>query len=436
MINRRSTLAAVLCAAIMLTGCSGGSSSSSSETSTQEQVTAETAPTAESPASDGSTAESGLYSVLTADIPADKVIASAGNGAEGMDITFGEFIKEYRYYLWQYGFSIDTDSSVTEQMKQARQDVINGIIKDRIIRTKFAENGLSFTDEENQKIQDSADSAIDDIITSIKKVIAYADSSLSDDELTEKAQLQLSQGLSDCGLTRDDLYGWQEVTAMVQKLRDKFSEGTEVTDDELEAKMTKTLDSIKKSYEDEPASFYGQYYSNLWLPEGTRAIQAILVGFDYDTYSQISTLRTDGKDDEADKLREESLPSIQERYDALMEKVDSGEDFAQLMTDNNDDEGNGLFIVTPGTEIYGTDFYNAAMGLEKIGDTSSVLLDYGWYILRYQQDAEVTDEDIAKTRENVRQNLLLSKKNDIYNAEYEKWAEEYAFTTDTDVLAL
>ena len=152
MINRRSTLAAVLCAAIMLTGCSGGGSSSSSETSTQEQVTAETASTAESPASDGSTAESGLYSVLTADIPADKVIASAGNGAEGMDITFGEFIKEYRYYLWQYGFSIDTDSSVTEQMKQARQDVINGIIKDRIIRTKFAENGLSFTDEENQKI--------------------------------------------------------------------------------------------------------------------------------------------------------------------------------------------------------------------------------------------------------------------------------------------
>ena len=267
-------------------------------------------------------------------------------------------------------------------------------------------------------------------------MIAYADSSLTDDELTEKAQLQLSQGLSDCGLTRDDLCGWQEVTAMAQKLRDKFSEGTDVTDDELEAKMTETIDSVKKSYEDDPASFYGQYYSNLWLPEGTRAIQAILVGFDYDAYSQINALRTDGKDDEADKLREESLPPIQERYDALMEKVNSGEDFAQLMTNNNEDEGNGLFVVTPGTEIYGADFYNAAMGLENIGDTTSVLLDYGWYILRYQQDAEVTADDLEKTRTSVRQNLLLSKKNDLYNAEYEKWAEEYAFTMDKDVLAL
>lgn len=424
--NRKIMLAAVLCAALALTGCNGGSSSSS------EAPVSSAAGTAD----DNSTAESGVYSVLTADIPAETVVASAGNGAEGMDITFAEFVKEYRYYLWQYGFSIDTDSSVADKMKQARQDVIDGIIKDRIVRAKFAENGLSFTDEEKQEIQDSTDSAINDIITSIKGVISYADSSLSEDELTEKAQLQLSQGLSDCGLTTDDLYGWQEVTFMAQKLRDKFSEGTEVTDEELESKMTETIDSIKKSYEDEPASFYGQYYSNLWLPEGTRAIQAILVGFDYDTYSEINTLRTDGKDDEADKLREESLPSIQERYDALMEKVNSGEDFAQLMTDNNDDEGNGLFIVTPGTEIYGEDFYNAAMGLENTGDTTSVLLDYGWYILRYQQDAEVTDEDLEKTRASVRQNLLASKKSELYNAEYEKWAEEYAFTTDNDVLDL
>ncbi len=433
--NKGIMLTAALCAALTLTACTGGNSSSS-ESSTAPQATAEAVSTAESSAAEDSAAEDDLYSVLTADIPADTVIASAGNGAEGMDITFGEFIKEYRYYLWQYGFSVDTDSSVSDQMKQARQDVIDGIIKDRIIRAKFAEYGLSFTDEEKQNIQDSADSAINDIISSIKQVIAYADSSLTDDELTEKAQLQLSQGLSDCGLTRDDLCGWQEVTAMVQKLRDKFSEGTEVTDDELEAKMTETIDSVKKSYEDDPASFYGQYYSNLWLPEGTRAIQAILVGFDYDTYSQISALRTDGKDEEADKLREESLPSIQERYDALMEKVNSGEDFAQLMTDSNEDEGNGLFIVTPGTEIYGADFYNAAMGLENIGDTTSVLLDYGWYILRYQQDAEVTADDLEKTWANVRQNLLLSKKNELYNAEYEKWAEEYAFTTEKDVLAL
>ena len=65
------------------------------------------------------------------------------------------------------------------------------------------------------------------------------------------------------------------------------------------------------------------------------------------------------------------------------------------------------------------------MGLENIGDTNSVLLDYGWYILRYQQDAEVTAEDLEKTRENVRQSLLQSKKDESYNAEYEKeWESE------------
>lgn len=428
--KRFLSIIAAMC--VILTGCSNSSSDNSAESISTEELSGEASAV---PSSEESS-DDNIYSVLTADIPLDAVVSSAGNDYQGMEITFGDFIKEYRYYLWQYGFTADTDSSVTEEMKQARNDVIDGIIKDRIIRSEFSEHGLSFSDDEKQEIDTSVDSGMEGIVSSIKQIISYADSSLSDEELTEQAQLRFSQGLADCGLTRDDLYGWQEVNFMMQELKDLLTDGMEITDEEADAQLTENIDTVKKAYEESPAEFYGQYYTNIWLPEGTRAIQAILVGFDYETYSEINSLRTAGQDEEADKLREEKLPDIQERYSTIMEKINAGEDFAQLMTEYNDDGGNGLFIVTPGTEIYGSDFYNCAMQLENIGDTDACLLDYGWYIVRYQQDAAVTDEDLSNTKESIKQSMLDSKKNEAYNTEYEKWAEKYSFTTDKEILDL
>lgn len=429
---KKSFLSIIAAMCVLLTGCSKSSSDNSAESISTGEISGE----ASAVLSSEESPEDNVYSVLTADIPLDTVVSAADKDYQGMEITFGDFVKEYRYYLWQYGFTADTDSSVTEEMKQARNDVIDGIIKDRIIRAEFSEHGLSFSDEEKQEIDASVDIGMEGIVSSIKQIISYADSSLSDEELTEQAQLRFSQGLADCGLTRDDLYGWQEVNFMMQKLKDLITDGTEITDEEADAQLAENIDTVKNAYEAAPAEFYGQYYTNIWLPEGTRAIQAILVGFDYETYSEINSLRTAGQDDEADKLREEKLPDIQERYSTIMEKINSGEDFAQLMTEYNDDGGNGLFIVTPGTEIYGSDFYNCAMNLENTGDADSCLLDYGWYIVRYQQDAEVTDEDLSNTRESIKQSMLDSKKNEAYNTEYEKWAEKYSFTTEKDILDL
>jgi len=157
---------------------------------------------------------------------------------------------------------------------------------------------------------------------------------------------------------------------------------------------------------------------------------------EYEDYSEITTLRSSGSEEAADEMRESKLDTIEERYNALMEKVNAGEDFEQLMTDNNDDGGNGVFIVTPGTEIYGQDFYDSAMGLESVGDVTSLLMDYGWYIIRYKGDSEVTEEELKETAETLWKNLISNEKTEIYDAEYEKWAAEYNYTIDNERLMI
>lgn len=434
-------IAAVTAAAaiISFTACGSSEASDSSQQSTQPESsvqTSETAETVETSQPEESEADEQIRSILNSGTAEDLVVAKPSNGAEGMEITFGEFLSEYRYYLESNGYDNDTDSSATAAFSSARQEIIDAIIEDRIVRVKFTEYGLTLSEEDNESIKSDVNYGIEQIKSGIRQTLYYADNTLTEEELTLQTDERFGQLLSDCGLTIETLTGWQEAYVMKSKLTAEVGKNVVYSFEDAQAEMQKLIDTLKASYESSPAEYYGQSYADIWVPDGSRKIQAILVGFDYDSYSQIQQLRGEDKDEEADAYREEKLADIQDRHDALMELISAGSNFEQLMTDYNEDEGNGTFLITPGTEVFGADFAECAMSMESPGEVASCVTDYGYYIVRYAEEVSVSEETLKASIEELQYYLLENKRSELFNAQYEQWLKEYAYETDAEVLGL
>ena len=125
------TLAAVTAAAVILssTACSIKSTSSTDSSAvTAESSGTENSSAAESTAQSAETSEpEPVPSIAESGTAADAVAASPSNGAEGMDITFGDFLREYKYFLERSGYENDTDGSNADTIKQARQQIIDAM---------------------------------------------------------------------------------------------------------------------------------------------------------------------------------------------------------------------------------------------------------------------------------------------------------------------
>ena len=436
----RKTIAALTAAAVILstTACTikSAETSDSSTSSAASGSTAESgASTAEAGTGDTTEAEP-VPSIAESGTPADTIAATPGNGAEGMDITFGDFLREYKYYLERSGYDNDTDGANADTIKQARQQIIDAIIEDRIVRAKFAEYGMSLSDEEEADIHSQVESGIASIKDSLKSTLSSADSSLTDDQLTEQAEQKFQDILDDCGLTMDVLYGWQEITAMKQKLTDEVGKDAVYTYEQAEEQMNTLIESLKSQYESDPATYYGQTYANIWIPEGSRAVKGILVGFNSTVYSLMQQLRSANRNDDADEYRQDKLADIQDKYDEIMAKINAGEEFDKLMEEYGEDGGNGTFLVTPGTEVYGKEFEECAMGIEKPGDVETAVTDFGYYIVKYVDEVTVNDDTLKASTQDLQAYLLQNEKSKLYSEEYEKWKNEYNFDISTDILGL
>ena len=81
--NTKKLLSALIAAAVITTSLTACSGDTASQGGSQDDTSA----------SESQVIVTG--SVLTADIAADTVIARPTNGAEGIDVTFGDIIKEY-----------------------------------------------------------------------------------------------------------------------------------------------------------------------------------------------------------------------------------------------------------------------------------------------------------------------------------------------------
>lgn len=421
----------------------------------------------------------------------DAVVAFSKTGAEELKVTYEAFSKEYKYYLVNSGITDDTLESVADTCKVQREKVINYLIDEQVIMQKAKELGVYELTEEDQKAVE------DDFAEKIKAQVEYfgdqaekeaeqqtsaaqsenqndehadvktestgesasetgdesasgetasnvtsedtsgteSKSVLSDEEKESLGNDMLDDMLEKCGMTRDDLYAWAKNSKIIEKVREKLGEN--VTREDAEKEFENFKKQAEELYKSDVGSYQQQGYSDIWLPEGSRLIKHVLLGFDNDTLTQIQDLRKDGKDDEADKLRAEKAEALKSKREEVEKKLDGGEKLDDLIKEYSTDatgsmmKPDGYTVIPNGTQ-YMQEFQDAAFVPEKIGDRTTCVTDYGVHIIVYTGNAEISEKSANSFVDYMLEQLKLRE----YADKIEEWDKEYVFEIDYAALRI
>lgn len=371
----------------------------------------------------------------------DAVIAEPTNGADesGLKVTYGDFKREYDYALKGVGIEDDTDSNYAEVCKNQRNTIITYLINEKIILKKANEMGIaSLTEEEMNAVEEEYNSLIDEQVKIYGENADYGTveaSSVSDDEKTERGNKEFDEFLARCNLTRDDLLTWQTNSAITDKVIDEI--GKTVDYSKAEESYAEYQAQIESLYKESVLQYEQNGFSSVWVPEGSRMIKHILLGFDEDTQALIKSDRQKGDDEAADKLREEKAAELRDKVDEVQKKLDAGEDFnTLLMTYSNDAASSSAnpdgYLVVPNGQMYMKEFQEAAFVPEKIGDRTVCVTDYGVHIMIYAGDAKVSEEE----KKSFTDYLYDQLKNAAFSEKMDEWRAEYNYKIDYAALRL
>lgn len=367
----------------------------------------------------------------------DTVVAWAtkGDGAEELKITYADFRKEYMYYLVNSGVSDDISALTAEQCKQQRETLINSLINEQVIMTKAKELGIyELTEEEQSAVDEEYNSRITEQIAYYgQQAVLSAEGDMSDEEKEAIGTQKLDEMLRACGMTRNDLKWW----AISNKIGDKLQEelGKTVTRAQAEEEFKGVQKHAEELYNSSTIDYEQQGFTQVWLPEGSRLIKHVLLGFDSDTQAEIRQLRIGDEDDKANKLREEKANELKSKQDEVEKKLDAGADIDELIKEYSADALGSAsspdgYTVVPNGVIYAAEFQQAAFVPEKIGERTVCVTDFGVHIMVYAGDAKVSSESVKYYTDYIEQQLKYQR----FSEKMNEWRSEYEYEINYEAL--
>ena len=386
----------------------------------------------------------------------------------GKSITKGEFNDrlneelDYMEYLYSmYGMSYDkTDSENIEEMRLA---LVDEYVEEAAIDSKITEMGIALTDEEKADAEAAAEAEYQSAYDYIKES-EFADADLSEEELDAK----VTAWLADSNYSKAELLQSEEKELLEEKLYQAVVKDAAVTDEAIQAEYDTRVETDRADYETDPAS-YGTDLSSgkdiYYVPGGYRYVKHILLKLDEAQETAISDLESqftakneeialaeEGTDvaalqAEADALAQQIADRTEEAYAALepklaeiQEKIAAGEDFDALIAAYGEDPGMQAspakelgYALCADTTTYVTEFQNAAIALNKVGDVSEpVRTSYGWHILQYASDIQEGPVALEDVRETIQEELLADLQEETYDEALTAWTEatQYKFYQD------
>lgn len=375
----------------------------------------------------------------------DAVIAHPTNGehADEMNVTYEMFRKEYKYFLADAGIADDTDETVADYCRSQRESIISYLINEQIILCKAKEMGLyDLTEEEQKEVDENVAKSIDAQIKYYGALAAQERASedenadpMTDEEKEEIGGKRLDEMLKKCGMTRDDLHWWAQSSKITAKLQDALAET--VSYDRAEEEFEGVRKYAEELYNSNIVYYSMGGYDEIWLPEGSRLIKHILIGFDDDTAKEITALRNEGSDEEADKKRAEAAEKLKSKQEEIEKKLDDGESIDELIKKYSADaEGSAAnpdgYTVVPNGVTYMDEFQKAAFVPQKIGDRTTCVTDYGVHIMLYAGNAKISDESVKANTDYLFSELKQLE----FSNKMNEWAAEFAYEIDYEALRL
>lgn len=391
----------------------------------------------------------------------DKVVAYAtqGEDIDDLKITYEEFRKEYKFILANSGIDDDTAEDIATVCKQKRSDIINTLMVQKIYKQLAVEYGVSeLTDEEQKEIDKTHEETVESFIKQLgnraeqeleesggdsgetggaleEDTSETSAPAMTEEEKYEAGSKKLDELLEKAGMTRDDMRDWEVTAKIVEKVQNAIFNSVDRADAE------KQLEDLQKEgeeyYKSEISKFEQGGYSQVWLPDGSRLIKHVLLAFDSDTQTEIRSLRSEEKDDEADKLRTEKAQTLKSKQEEVEKKLDEGKNIDDLINEYSADKSGSAsypdgYTVIPNGTTYMEEFQKAAFVPEKIGERTVCVTDYGVHIMVYAGDAKVTDKDLENAVDQLYANLGEEELDKIFTERVNK----YAFEIDYDALRL
>ncbi|MGN0678322.1 MAG: SurA N-terminal domain-containing protein [Oscillospiraceae bacterium] len=373
-----------------------------------------------------------------------KVVAkpTGGEDTKGMEITYLDFRKQYSYLLEIYDIEDDTAEDIADACTEQRNQIISDLITTKIIMHEANKLGITLTQEEIDEAKASANEQIEAQINYFGSLADYSDLGL--EEITDEVRHQrggqkLDELLEKCAMTRDDLYAWSEEYILSTKLLDEVTK--DITREQAKTQAQTYIDRVKNIYEEDPAYYEQSGYSALWVPEGSRLIKHVLVGFDDSLQMQIMTYRNNNDDEGADALREQGAAELEEKVAEVQQKLVEMEEgkitFNEILLEySSDATGSSMYpdgyLVVPNGTMYVPEFQKAAFVPEKIGDKTVCVSDYGVHVMIYADDAKADPESI----ESFIDTAYGEMKNDAFQTKLAEWRELYNYEIDREFLRL
>lgn len=362
---------------------------------------------------------------------------------KSMNVTYEEFNKQYTYILKLYEIEDDTAADIAEACAEQRELIANNLATNKIILQKAKEYGVAeLTEEEKAEAKKSFETQIEQQVEYYSTLADYSD--LTEDQITDEIKKQrgneeFDKFLAECGMTRDDLLLWSEEYIISTKVLDEAVK--HITIDDAKAECDKMIAKVKEMYETDIASYEQGGYSELWVPDGSRLIKHVLLGFDETLQMELAIYRNSGDDEKADALRKQTADGMAEKIAEVQQKLDEMNEgkitFNEILLNYSADAaGSSMYpdgyIVVPNGVSYMKEFQEAAFVPEKIGDRTVCVTDYGVHIMIYAGDAKVSQETIDGFTETAYGEM----RNEAFQTTLEQWKAEYNYQLDRELLRL
>lgn len=381
----------------------------------------------------------------------DDVIASPSGEAykdsEALAIDYLDFKKEYLYWLKSYEVTDDSDETWADKCAAQRESIITYLINERIINDKAHELGLdNFNEEELAQLEADYQANLKEQYEYFGTYADYdtlaADETIGEALLLERGEQEFDKYLADCLLTKDDLLMWQRNALIVEKIRSEITKDVVIEDSEAQDVLDGYLETVKEMYETDPVTYEtGGQYMSFWLPDGTRKIKHILIAMDEMDSDEIAYMRESGDIEGADALRAEKLAPLEQQATEIINMLDNGADFDELIKEYSADAAGSAmypdgYTVIPDSVGYVQEFVEAAYAIESKGDYILAATDYGWHIVMYADDAEISQETLDMYEGYVMETLVDTAKAEKFNSTLFQWQQEYGYEIDYEALAL
>lgn len=366
-----------------------------------------------------------------------KLVAQPTDSAltEKLGVTYAEFMNDYTYNLEVLGIKDDSEASVAETCKSRRKAIIESLILEKVCQLKAEEYGVSeLTEEEDAQVKAAAENLINERIEYFAENADYGSadkSTLTDEEKLKRGGEELDKALAQYGFTRDEYYEKQKRYMLGFKVMKAL--GEELGRSEAEKIFDEYAKIGKETYESSVSDYEQSNLSNYYIPEGSRLIKHILLGFDDETISSLKTLRSSGDNEEADKLRSEKAEALADKVNEVIAKLDAGEDWTTVSNAyTSDTSGNYSYpdgyLVLPNGTTFMAEFQEAAFVPEKIGDRTTCVTDYGVHIVLYSADAKIEETDKQILIESIFASLMQQE----FVSKTDEWIKEYGFYDNMD----